>query len=864
MTPERWQQVKLHLAHALELAPSARAPYLDGACAGDRSIRDEVDRLLIAEQRADAGFLAEPAVISYETESPLSDATWIGRRVGAYDIVEEIGAGGMGAVYRAVRADQQYRSEVAVKLLRTGHGARAVVSRFRTERQILAGLDHPNIARLLDGGTTDGGVPYFVMELIDGQRIDEYCAARDLSIRRRLQLFGDVCSAVQYAHQRLIIHRDIKPTNLLVTAAGVPKLLDFGIAKMLNDAGGGAPRDATVTAFEFLTPGYASPEQIKGEPITTASDVYSLGVVLYELLTGRSPYDISTRAPHEMAKAICECEPARPSTAVRRTESLIEGGGQKLVKRLSGDLDNITLKALHKDPSHRYGSVEQFAEDIRRHLANLPVIARQDTVAYRASKFAVRHWRGVTAAAAIAAALVAGMAGTLYQARIARQQAALAKQGYDDVRRLANSLIFEIHDSIRQLPGATAGRQLIVQRAQEFLAGLAPASTSDPALLRELASAYERLADVLGNPLDANVGNTAKALESYRKSVELRDRAVALDPSNRDIRREAAASYVDLALALRRAEQLREGDDYLRRAVRAYESLASSDPDDRRTQYGLVKAYDRTAGTLVDANAFDRGREMYEKCLAMYQRLADGEPGTDRYRTDISFAHKHIAAILAVQKRFTEALEHERAALVADEAEVAAHPNDARAQYTITFTYSDTGYVLNRLGDVDGALRYYRKALAIRSSLAAADARDTRALRGSANTYAYIANLLEEKKDFRAALESNTKALQIRQSLFQHDPGDDSLRFDVTRGQAALGSTYVTMAFQPHVATERQQVLCGQATPLLSKALPVAAQRGEQGRLVGDEQSMPDRIRSALARCNGVLSERGARASSPR
>jgi eukaryotic-like serine/threonine-protein kinase len=318
MNPERWQQVREILALAIALPADERQAYLDQACLDDAELRAEVESLLSSHEQAGSMFLKDPAV---DLKSALPEAgrrARVGRRIGVYQIVEEIGHGGMGEVFRAVRADGQYDMQVAVKLVRVGLDSPSLLERFRSERQILASLDHPNIARLHDGGTTDEGLPYLVMELIEGTPIDRYCEDHDLSIPERLQLFNQVCAAVQYAHQRLVIHRDIKPSNILVTADGVPKLLDFGIAKILDPAAG-----AETTMLRPLTPEYASPEQIRGGPITTATDVYSLGVVLYRLLAGRSPYPESTRTPLEFARVICEAEPARPSTAVLRPSPVI-------------------------------------------------------------------------------------------------------------------------------------------------------------------------------------------------------------------------------------------------------------------------------------------------------------------------------------------------------------------------------------------------------------------------------------------------------------------------------------------------------------------------------------------------------------
>jgi eukaryotic-like serine/threonine-protein kinase len=311
MTPERWQQVREVFDGALALGLEERGSYLEKACVHDPDLRHEVESLLSSDQEAGIAFLNTPAV-DLSQQHPFS-AGRIGRRIGAYNILEEIGHGGMGEVYRAGRAYGQYEKQVAIKLVRGGYDSSAVLERFRHERQILASLDHPNIARLLDGGTTDEGVPYLVMELIAGTPIDEYCNTHQLSVTERLRLFLQVCSAVQYAHQRLVIHRDIKPGNILVTKEGIPKLLDFGIAKILD------PNSRSETTIAGpMTPEYASPEQIRGEPITTATDVYSLGVVLYRLVAGRSPYPAKTRTPHDFARAICEWEPERPSTVISR------------------------------------------------------------------------------------------------------------------------------------------------------------------------------------------------------------------------------------------------------------------------------------------------------------------------------------------------------------------------------------------------------------------------------------------------------------------------------------------------------------------------------------------------------------------
>jgi eukaryotic-like serine/threonine-protein kinase len=444
ITPELWQRVKEVLGNALDLDPDQRAAYLETACDGETALRAEVERLLVAEQRGGEGFLdVSASSIEQPATAIASFDTRIGSRVGPYRIVERIGEGGMGAVYRAVRADDQYQKQVAIKLIHSGKDSTHIVSRFKNERQILASLDHPNIARLLDGGTTDYGVPYFVMELIEGQPIDEYCDRHGLTIRERLSVFLQVCAAVQFAHQRLIIHRDIKPGNILVGADEVPKLLDFGIAKLLDPSSD--RENATITLLRALTPAYASPEQIQGGPVTTASDVYSLGVVLYELLTGHSPYRVASRTPHELAQAILEMEPERPSTAVTRTVTVGRGVDQtqtapgitnavrdecreKFRRSLRGELDSIALKALEKERSRRYASASEFGADIKRYLNDEAVLAVPPSLGYRARKFARRYRAALATVGAFALVLVVASVVSIRQSIRANREAAAAER----------------------------------------------------------------------------------------------------------------------------------------------------------------------------------------------------------------------------------------------------------------------------------------------------------------------------------------------------------------------------------------------------------------------------------------------------
>ena len=428
MEPERWRQIEDLFQGALDREPHRRAAFLDSACAGDACLRHEIESLLSSFERG--GFTETPAFIEGVKLLEESDERSLaGQNIGPYRVIRRIGQGGMGAVYLAARADQVFHKEVAIKLIKRGQDSEDVIRRFRGERQILANLDHPNITRLLDGGTTDDGLPYFVMEYIQGQPMDSYCDSNKLDTTQRLRLFQSVCAAVHFAHQHLVIHRDIKPGNILVTSEGVPRLLDFGIAKLL--AAEASVADPTLTIVRRMTPESASPEQVRGENITTASDVYSLGVLLYKLLSGHGPYRWAGRSKDEFERVICEEAAEKPSTVIDRAEGTStgqsvsetrEGSPDKLRRRLRGDLDNIVLMALRKEPQRRYSSVLQLSDDIRRHLEGLPVLARRDTSGYRAAKFIGRHKSGVAATVLIFLSLAVGIVATLRQARVARSE----------------------------------------------------------------------------------------------------------------------------------------------------------------------------------------------------------------------------------------------------------------------------------------------------------------------------------------------------------------------------------------------------------------------------------------------------------
>lgn len=865
LTAERWQEIKDLLAKAIQLPAGDRAAYLDSVCQGDTVLRAELESLVAAHEIADQGHFEQSVLptdlredVSFST-ARISDLT--GKRVGAYCIEAEIGHGGMGKVYRARRADDRFSKEVAIKFLDSGARSERSLQLFRHEREILATLEHPNIARLLDAGESEEGHPYFVMEYVDGESIDRYCDRHRLTIEQRLSLFLKVCSAVHYAHQNLIIHRDIKPDNIAVTHSGEPKLLDFGVAK-ITDAN---PNARTLTAWRALTPAYASPEQLLGKPLNVATDIYSLGLVLYELLTGRYPYG-DRQSAFELQHAILEEDPEQPSVAIFRPRldeqesSTAEEIGEarqltpeKLCSVLRRDLESILLKAARKEPAERYASVERFAEDIEHYLHGLPVLARQGTLSYRLRKFVARNRVPVATGALAFLFLILGVALVLREAHIARVQQTRAERRFNDVRKLANSLIFEIHDSILQIPGATSARRLIVQRAQEYLDGLAKESASDPSLLRELAAAYTRLGDVLGNGQNANAGDIEGALKNYHKAVELLEKLNTTNPNNRELRRELAEGYITLCLPLYDAglATAKQRNEYDSKALRILEPLAASAPQDIAIQRDLARAYDLGASNAVAVSP-DQALELYRRSLAIYERLAQLGGNNKRAHSDLAFAHKHVAAMLEKKNQPQQALEHERVALGIEEALLAQDPQNVIFRYGVTYTYNDTGWALAQLGQIDAALGYYRKSQVIRSALAAADPQDARTRAGLAYVYQCIAGLLERKKDFPQAFQARKQELEIRQALAAADHANGRLQAGLTESQANFGKAYEEIAFRS-VTVEKRRLLCSQAASWLAKSLPLLEQRKASGEFDASYEPFFAAWRQALARCQVVL-----------
>jgi len=548
--PDRWQRLKDMFNDVNELPLEDRSAYLSTLKVSDQTLFQELSNLLDAEHDSEH-FLQNPLFVD-------SDRTFIGERVGHYKIVREIGRGGMGVVFEAVREDGEFEQKAAIKLTNRNLLSDELIRRFRSERQILARLEHKNIVRLFDGGITSNYVPYFVMEFVEGVPVTRFCFDNGLTVRERLDLFLQVCDAVAYAHQQLIVHRDLKPSNIIVTADRHVKLLDFGIAKTLD------PDAQTLTVNTPLTPEYASPEQIRGDAITTASDVFSLGVILYELLTEFPPCDIYGVDRLNLPNAVCEVEPVRPSSVVARPRP---NGGEKLTneiagqrtgiadqmtRSLQGDLDNIVLKALQKDRQMRYSSVEQFAEDIKAHLNGLPVNAHPQSFGYLASKFVRRNRVSVTVGISSILLIVSVASFAVWQAVVASKQKQIAEHHFDQVRTIANSLILDYHDEIAKLEGSTQLREKLVLDALSYLDGISSDETDNPELLKEIAVAYRKIGNVQGMPYAANLGKTNESIRNCEKGIVLLEKAIRIAPADVTLKDELVKSYSEIAQILER------------------------------------------------------------------------------------------------------------------------------------------------------------------------------------------------------------------------------------------------------------------------------------------------------------------------
>lgn len=860
MTPEQWQRIRPILESALELDSANRAHFLDDACE-DSSLRREVESLIAVHEGAGTGVLKSPSVPDEVLDEEVHFRLASGKRIGPYEILGEIAEGGMGAVYRAVRADGQYKQEVALKIVRAEFGGEATSARFRNERQILANLDHPNIAKILDGGTTAEGVPYFAMELIGGLPITKYCDQHKLTVDQRLTLFRTVCSAVHYAHQHLVIHRDIKPTNILVTSDGVPKLLDFGIAKILDPTMLPENRTLTVGGLSMMTPEYASPEQLQGAPLTTATDVYSLGLILYELLAGRRPYRFASKMPHDVARAVLENDPEKPSTATLREEpaealtsatvtpqlisDLRSDSLVKLRRRLSGDLDNIVLKSLRKEPLARYSSADQLSDDIRRHLEGLPVLARKGSVAYRARKYVQRHKVVVGAAALIAASLLTGMFLTLREARIARANQLRAERRFNDVRALANSLMFEVHDSIRNLAGATPARKLLVSKALQYLDSLSTESSGDASLQRELAAAYERVADVQGYPDSPNLGDLDGALASYRKALPMRESFVAHSHSSED-QEALAGDYERIGRVLMAEAKYSEALEFARKHVLLREALAQSNQS-VKSQELLAGSHFLIAGCYNHLGDSNKALENYRQSAAIREPIAAQSPNI---QTRLAGTYGFMAGILWQTGDHAQAILVEQKALEIMTKLSNSDPSNAVYREFLDEAYYYAGFYQAEGGNFSQALVSYRRALNDFQKLSAADPKEARAKEYLANSYKSVGKALVGTGDFAGGLDSLRKALATFQQLPYQDIDD------LAETREGMGVAYSRMASRPGISRAESLADWTQSRAAYQKSLDDWQFLMSRGESIPSGTEAVNRLKSELAKCDAAIQKK--------
>lgn len=736
--PEDFEDRVEHLfSEASGLAPEERAGYLAEACNGDAALHRRVMELLASARRAaDETFWETPA-LSHAAREPLVS------ELDRYRLLEAIGAGGMGVVHKAVRADDEYSKIVAVKIVLAPEADS--VHRFRRERQLLAKLEHPNIARLLDGGTAKDGSPFLVMEYVDGVPIDRYVRERALDARATVRLFGRICEAVAYAHQNLIVHRDLKPANILVRADGEPKLLDFGIARLLD----GAERSRTAPTAA-MTLEYASPEQIRGGPITTATDIYALGVLLYELLTGRRPY-ATDGSPAAVTHAILAAEPA------------------PMGRRVDSELENIVRMALRKEPERRYSSVGQLADDLRRYLEDYPVIAQPDSRVYRARKFVARNRAMTGAAVLVVLTLSGGIAATMWEARTAERR-------FRQVRNLANTYLLEIHDAIKDLPGSTAARRLVVRRALDYLDQLAAEHSGDVELARELATGYARIGDIQNQYAGTSLGELEAAVASHRKAAALLEPFERRNPRDLGVARDLAFSYGALNTLMMQRGDLAAAVSYGRKDAALMERVAAASPGDAAARQRLSLSYirlgDVTGNPMMQNLGDTKGAlAFYRKALANAEAAAAAQPGDWEKKGLVAIAHARLSQALAALADVPGEIAENRTSAAIEKELLAAHPQNIRLQWDAATASRNLSLSLLRGGQRQEARERAEDSLREYRALAAADPEHVNAQEQVANALALMGRIDAESGRSAEAFQLLREAIAALEGLRREHPG---------------------------------------------------------------------------------------------
>lgn len=840
ITAGQWRKIKEIFASVVDVEPEARSEFLRRACGDDAKLKREVESLLAAHEEASS--FIEKNVFDLNLTAGANGASLIGKQFGHYRILREIGRGGMGMVFLAERDDGEFRRKVAVKIVRQSFSDEVLENRFRRERQILASLNHPNVARLFDGGVTPEGLPYLVMEYVEGETLTDFAENRDLSIEQRLRLFLKICSAVAYAHRNLIVHRDIKPSNIIVNEDGEPKLLDFGLAKILDD--NLADGDQTKTAFRAFTPSYASPEQILGKNITTASDVFSLGVVLYELLTNQKPFHYENKSFEEILQIVDSTEAPKPSRTQAlefNTDGKKHGRTVASKELLGGDLDNIVLTALRKEPERRYQTVEQLAQDVERYLNGLPILARPNTFGYRAAKFIRRHRAGVFAALIVFFSLVTGLATAIWQANVARRQKTIAEKRFNDVRQLSNSLLFELSPKIERLPGSTEAREILVKRALEYLDRLAQEAQEDAGLQSELASAYEKIGDLQGAPRKPNLSDFTGAISSYEKAqtirrallekksadaqnlhrlaanhkevanirwwvydfsgsikdseaaLELYEKLVLLQPDSSDLRFESAEAHIDIAFTHRQNNQFAKALPHLQQALLSLEELGRKNPADPEILRLAGRGYSELGISLSWADRQQEGEAELAKAVALH------EPLVEKYPNDVIMRQALWNTYVQSSSLYEEAdpaLSREFAlkALRLIEETVQMDRFNMQARQNLAANYSKLAASAINFKKLDEAVLFCEKAVALLTELEQGAPKNLTYKRSLGLAYFRLGDARREQGNPTGALEAFEKSVVLFESLAAADANNTLVRRDAAQAYKNIGYVYQDFA----------------------------------------------------------------------
>lgn len=802
MNNSRWTQVEQLFHDALGVDERVRTEWLRARCAGDEEIFNEVTSLLCYDLPAEDRIRHAIEDAADRIEVPKEPR--IGEHLGPYHLIKEIGRGGMGVVFLAIRTDPQFFQTVAIKILKREFDASELAARFLRERQILATLSHPNIASVLDGGSTEDGTPYIVMEFVSGKPVTAYAAEAKLGIRGRVRLFQKICAAVHHAHRNLVIHRDLKPANVLVTNDGEPKLLDFGIAKLMGPELIPIDLPPTETQWRLLTPDYASPEQLRGEVLTTATDVFSLGIILYELLTGAQPFPFQTRDPLEWVNTICSQEPVLPSKA--------KDVAQRERRELEGDLDEIVLKALSKEPENRYSSAAQLSEDLERYLNGEPVAARKGTVYYRLEKLVHRYRLAFAMVLLLIAALAIGVVTTAWQAQRAERR-------FNELRSLAHAVVFDLDDRIRLLPGSTDARGALIRTSLQYLDNLAREAGSDSDLLAELSRAYRKIGDVQGSPFQPNLGDSAAAERSYRKALSLADALVKHEPDSLEAHLDQVDSQFRLGRLLvvsgglteaqelyesgrKRAEDLafefgydprvtdlrsrgamylgdayalmNQGDKALASYQFSLRVLSASDATQEPTMRETARAYARVADATAALGHLRKAVQFYDRSIDIRENLAQRRPDSDDYKRDLFNAYISLGALLgatrplSLHNKSAAKPWFEKATAIAKEL-AKKDPGSSRTRVDLAFSSAHLADVIQD-EDPDRSLELYRDSIAMFDEIVSGAPANVSFRQWQARRYEGKANVLENRKRYAEALEMYEKALEIRRAVADDGP----------------------------------------------------------------------------------------------